>query len=359
VIQTAVAVGLAWYLAVLLFGHERPVFASVAALVALGVTVGRQWSRAVQVVLGVASGIAIANLLALAVGTGPAQMALAVGLALAMAVFLGAGPLLVMQVGISSIIAVGVEASSGGFFSPERFLDALVGGGVAMAINLLFPVNPERRVEESARPIFDDLAGTLEQTARALEGGDLEGAAEALRKAREVDDRVDDFRENLEAAGETARLSPARRPATGHLEFYEAAADDLDLAAPNARVLARAALRLLREDDPAAPRAPLAEAVADLSRAVKALGCYLEEKGRPPDEARRFALWAAADSTALLEEHHDLATNALVAQIRSTAVDLLKGTGMGYDEALAAVEEAVRSRATEGRTAHHRNENGP
>src|SRR3712207_6549054 len=44
-LQTAVAVGLAWYLASVIFGHERPVFASIAALISLGVAVGRQWKR--------------------------------------------------------------------------------------------------------------------------------------------------------------------------------------------------------------------------------------------------------------------------------------------------------------------------
>src|SRR3712207_9549169 len=58
VLQTAVAVGLAWYLASVIFGHDRPVFASIAALISLGVAVGRQWKRAIQVILGVGSGIA-------------------------------------------------------------------------------------------------------------------------------------------------------------------------------------------------------------------------------------------------------------------------------------------------------------
>ena len=266
VIQTAVAVGVAWYLATLLFGHERPVFAAVAALISLGVAVGQQWKRGVQVILGVASGIALANFLVLAVGAGTLQMALVVGLALAAAVFLGAQPLLMTQVGISAIIAAGVEAPSGGLFSPERFLDALVGSGVAVIVNVLFPVDPERRIERSARPIFDDLAATLEETAAALESADLEKAEHALVQAREIDDRVDDLRGDLEAARDTARLSPARRQALGRLGYYEAAADHLDLVVPSTRVLARASLRLLREGEPA-PK-PLSEAVLDLSRAA-------------------------------------------------------------------------------------------
>jgi uncharacterized membrane protein YccC len=341
VLQTAVAVGLAWYLASVIFGHERPVFASIAALISLGVAVGRQWKRAVQVILGVGSGIALASFLVLAVGAGPLQMVLVVGLALGAAVFLGAEPLLMTQVGISAITAVGVEAPSVGLFSPERLLDALVGACVAVLINVLFPVDPERRIERSARPIFDELTATLEETAAALENVDFEKAEHALVRARETDDQVDELRESLEAARDTARLSPVRRQSLGRLGYYELATDHLDLIVPSARVLARAALRLLRGGEPA-PDA-LSGAVADLSRAVGALAEYLEEPGRSPETTRRLALEAARDANALLEERNDLAIAALVAQIRSTSVDILRGTGMDYQEALAALEQAVAS----------------
>ena len=68
---------------------------------------------------------------------------------------------------------------------------------------------------------------------------------------------------------------------------------------------------------------------------------YLEEPGRSPEDTRRFALAAAGDANAVLEERNDLAIAALVAQIRSTTVDILRGTGMDYKEALAALEESV------------------
>jgi hypothetical protein len=87
----------------------------------------------------------------------------------------------------------------------------------------------------------------------------------------------------------------------------------------------------------------LSGAVADLSRAVGALAEYLEEPGRPPQTTRRLALEAARDANALLKERNDLAIAALVAQIRSTTVDIVRGTGMDYQEALAALEQAVAS----------------
>jgi uncharacterized membrane protein YgaE (UPF0421/DUF939 family) len=169
-------------------GTSGPLFASIAALISLGVAVGRQWKRAVQVILGVGSGIALASFLVLVVGAGPLQMVFVVGLALAAAMFLGAEPLLTTQVGISAITAVGVEAPSGGLFSPERLLDALVGACVAVLINVLFPVDPERRIQRSARPILDELVAALEETASALENVNFEKAKNALVRARKAED---------------------------------------------------------------------------------------------------------------------------------------------------------------------------
>jgi uncharacterized membrane protein YgaE (UPF0421/DUF939 family) len=61
ILQTAVAAGVAWLLAVLVLGHEQPVFASIAAVISLGMRVGERTRRVVELVLGVAFGVAIAD----------------------------------------------------------------------------------------------------------------------------------------------------------------------------------------------------------------------------------------------------------------------------------------------------------
>ncbi len=43
----------------------------------------------------------------------------------------------------------------------------------------------------------------------------------------------------------------------------------------------------------------------------------------------------------MLEERNDLAIGALVAQIRSTAVNILRRIGMNYNEALSPLGESV------------------
>jgi uncharacterized membrane protein YccC len=343
VVQTAVAASVAYFLAVILFGHESPFFAPIAAVVCLGVTLGQRARRAIELTFGVAVGLMVADLLVLVIGTGAARIGVVVLLAMAAAVFFGGGPLLVNQAAISALLVVVLQPPHE-VFDPTRFLDALVGGGVALAVNYLFPINPERLVERAARPIFDELAAVLEEIAAALNEGDRERTEMALTRARKIDeDRLTAFYEALAAGHETARLSPTRRRALGHLELYANAGSRIDLAVINTRVLARGAANALRRGDPIPP--PLPEAVLDLSRAVRALATYLEEPGGP-EEARRFALEAARKATEILKERHDLAISVLVGQIRSAAVDVLRSTGMDQASALGALEETA-GRASE------------
>jgi hypothetical protein len=337
ILQTAVGASLAWFLASAVLGHDKPFFAAIAAVVSTGVVVGQEGRRAVELVFGVACGLAVADLLVLAIGTGPAQIGIVVALAMGAAVMLGGGTLLITEAGVSALLAITLEPSTTGL-SPDRFIDALIGSGVALAVRAVFPSDPRHIVERAAHPIFADLVGALEETAAALRERDLGRAEGALQLARDIDGRMGAFREALDAGYDTARLSPARRRALGQLGLYSTAADQLDLAVRNVRVLARAAVATIREGG-VAPEA-LSETVLDLARAVETLSAYIEEPEHPV-ETRGFALEAAGGATAVLEERNDLGTSMLVGQVRSTAVDLLCASGMSSTESLEALHQAA------------------
>src|SRR5215218_1464743 len=231
VVQTAVAASVAYFLAVIVFGHEQPFFAPIAAVICLGVTLGQRWRRAVELVFGVAVGLMVADLLV---------------------IFFGARPLLVNQAAISALLVVVLQPPDD-VFDPARFLDALMGGGVALTVNYLFPIDPERLVERAARPVFDELAAVLEEISAALTDGDREAVERALARARTIDDdRVTNFYEALAAGYETAQLSPTRRRALEHLELYANAGTKIDLAVINTRVLARGQRAQARGPHPAA-----------------------------------------------------------------------------------------------------------
>ena len=337
ILQTAVAAGLAYFLAAFVLGNEQPFFAPVAAVVTLGLAFGERGRRALEVALGVVLGLGVADVIVRLIGVGAAQITIVVAVAMAAAVLIGERRLLVNQAAISAILVVALQPPEAAF-SPDRFFNALVGSGVALAISHLFPANPERLVERAAEPIFQELAAVLDEVAEALGEVDLEQAEAVLGRARELDDRVRSFDETLSASYETARLSPTRRRSLKHLELYASASIRIELAVINTRVLVRGAANAIRRGAAVPPSVP--EAVLDLARAVQALADYLEESGGP-EEARQFALLAARGATEALDVGHDLAISVLVGQVRSMAVDLLRSTGMNQAQALAALEEVA------------------
>ncbi len=334
--QTAVAASLAWFLASVVLGHERPFFAAIAAVISLGVVVGQEGRRVLELVFGVACGLAVADVVVRLIGTGTVQIGVVIALAMAVAWLFGGGPMLVSEAGVTALFTVMLDPTTSGW-SPDRFVDALLGAGVALGVRAVFPSDPREIVERAARPIFADLDAALKETAEALRVGDLGMAEHALQKARETDARVAGLKEALGAGYDTAKLSPPRRRALGQLGFYATAADQLDLAVRNTRVLARAAVSMVREGE-AVPE-KLSGTILDLAHAVETLSDYIDRPDHPVD-TRRFAIEAAEGATAVLRKHNNLQTSMLVGQVQSTAVDLLCASGMTPDESRQALREA-------------------
>jgi hypothetical protein len=339
VVQTAAAAGLAWSAAALVLGHDRPFVAAIAAVISVGAVAGQTLRRATEWILGVAVGLTVADLIMLAIGTGPVQTGVIVGLAMFAALVIRSGVMFVTEAGVSAVLVAGLDPTTYGV-SPDRFLEALVGGGAALAVSAAFPSNPSMRARQAARPVLEDLATALRDAAAALIGGNLDLAEGALSEARRIDALVVGLREELDGGYQIARFSPSRRRHLGYLGYYAAAADQLDLAVRDTRVLARAAVTLVREKGAAPGQLP--EAILGLALAVEALAGYLERPDHALGDARQFALGAAGEATSVLKERNDLETSALVAQIRSTAMDLLQAAGMDFSEALEALREASR-----------------
>jgi uncharacterized membrane protein YgaE (UPF0421/DUF939 family) len=339
ILHSAVAASLAWLIATEVVGHEQPFFAPISAVITLGLTVGQRRRRALELAIGVATGIAVADALVALIGTGTWQIAVVVALAMMVAALVGGGPTLVSQASASAVLVATLQPPDGGF-DFDRALDALVGGGVALVVSsLLLPVQPMRLVEESAKPVLERLVAALGQVATALTTRRPEAADAALLAVAQVDDAHENLLETLEAAGEAARLSPQRRRSLGGIDRFAVAAGELGRAIENVRALARGAVRATNLDDAIPIEA--VQAVQQLARAAEALGDYLE--GGDPEPAREAAEYAAALANAVLEATGNLSAVHIVGQIRLIAVDLLRATGMDRAEA----QEAVRMAALE------------
>jgi hypothetical protein len=204
----------------------------------------------------------------------------------------------------------------------------------------VLPVNPQHLVQSAARPVLDELAATLDDVARAVRERNRGGAEKALERARAIDELSGRFTDAVSTGHEATRFAPQRRRYRTAMDEWGEMARSIDLAVRNVRVLARGTIRALRFDENVPE--DVGTALRDLAEAVRAIGGALDEGG-DLDAVREPALRAAARATRVLETTTNMSVSVIVGQIRSTANDLLTGTGMDVDAAAKAVTDAVRA----------------
>ena len=259
-------------------------------------------------------------------------------LAICVGLLFGRSQLLVNQAAVSAALVATLQPPTGGI-AFARFVDALIGGATALVINgLVLPVNPQHLVQSAARPVLDELAATIEDIARALHVRDRDAAVDALERARAIDELSGRFADAVSTGHEATRFAPQRRRYRGAMDEWGEMARSIDLAVRNVRVLARGAIRALRLEENVPE--DVVSALRELGEAVRAVGGALDQGG-DLDAVRAPALRAAAQATKVLDMTANMSVSVIVGQIRSTAMDLLTGTGMDPDEAAEAVQEAI------------------
>ena len=137
VVQAALAAGLSWFVAVHLFGHRAPLFAPVAAIVCIDMTLGQRLRRAIELILGASVGLGVGALLICAIGTGPWQIAVVVALATSVTVLLDGRAVINVQAAVSAILVVTLygPADTSGI---DRLFDGLIGAAVGLVIVAVF-----------------------------------------------------------------------------------------------------------------------------------------------------------------------------------------------------------------------------
>jgi uncharacterized membrane protein YgaE (UPF0421/DUF939 family) len=329
--QVAVAAAVAWFLAHDVLGHPRPFFAPVAAIVGLGLSYGQRLRRVGEVTLGVALGVAVADIFVRVAGTGVWQVALVVALSMSAAVLIDGGPLVVTQAAVQSVtVATLLPLPAAGF---SRWLDAVIGGAVALAAAAVAPQSPLRRPRLAAARVLDELSAVLAQAHDAAAAADVEAAEAALARARATEGVLDDLRSAAAEGLEVVRSSPFRRRHRATVERVAELAEPLDHAVRNARVLVRRVLAAVRYDE-ALPPAYLA-LVDELAEITGDLADTLEARGTVAD--RRPALERLGRESSQLRPAGSMSATVVLAQVRSMVVDLLELTGLDEDQALARI----------------------
>lgn len=324
-LRLSLATSSAYFVATEVLQHQQAFFAPIAAVIVLIAGAGLRGRTLFELVLGVATGVLIGELLVLAIGRGAWQMALIVVLTVVAGTLLGLKGLALTQAATSSVLLAAVLPAAGaGNPAVTRFLDALLGGVVGLAAILLIPRNPVRDIDREVQRILNQLADILSSIAQALRTVDPELADVQLAKAREMQPQVEVMTSTAAGVTEIARMSPVRWRQRDHVRSYVATVRDLDNAVRDTRVLARKSSTLLRRGEPVP--AGLEKAIGALARAFRIFADDLSEQ-TDFEEAREALVEAARIATTALTAQMTINNATIAAQVRSLAADLLYASG--------------------------------
>lgn len=134
--KTAVAAGFAWFIAADVLGNNIPVFAPLAALLTVQVTVWDSLARGLQRVLGVVVGVLVAYGFARLAGINAWSIGLVIFVSLLAGRVLRLGQQGSIQVPVSALLVLVLGATTGGY-AVDRVVDTVVGAATGILVNLV------------------------------------------------------------------------------------------------------------------------------------------------------------------------------------------------------------------------------
>jgi hypothetical protein len=207
----------------------------------------------------------------------------------------------------------------------DRWLDAVIGGAVALVATAAVPTSPLRRPRRLTAGLLDDLPDMLLTAANSIRDRDAARAEQALQRARGTQRSLDELSDAAQEGRDVLQVSPFRRRYRTGMRDISSIAEPLDRAARGVRAVLRQVAVVARNRDPV-PTA-LLDLVEQLSSA-----CALLAAERPLVNAVD-ALNAVARAPATVPRS-SLPADVILGQVRSTVVDLFQVAGLDLDSRL-------------------------
>lgn len=292
---------LAWVLAQHLFGHQSPVFAAVTAMVCLAPGLPSHRGQATGLVVGVATGIAVGEvLLWLLPDTLPLmRLGLCAFSAILIAAAWGLAPVVAIQSGVSALLVLSLGPVTAG---PVRMLDVMTGAAVGLFFSqVLITPDPIRKMDVAARELLQALGAALTTAAAGLRAADPEQAGRALQALSAAHRSITQLDSGILAARDAARWSLRGRFASREVARIARRHDRHAIRVyASALLLGEALVTALRRDK-AVPEG-LADQVARAAATCLALTRGEEVSSRPaaPDAEHLPPPWRACFGRALL-----------------------------------------------------------
>lgn len=176
----ALAASLSWVCARALFGHPQPVFTAVAAIACLSPGLPNHARQALNLMLGVVTGIVVGEILLVAPEVSPVlHIGVITFAAIMAALSFNLAPVTAIQASVSALLVIALGPATAG---PARLLDVTVGASVGLILSqVLLTPDPVRVIDEAAHNLLRVLARGFAESAAALAGRDARRAQAALQ----------------------------------------------------------------------------------------------------------------------------------------------------------------------------------
>lgn len=251
ILQTGIAAGLSYWLAKDVIGHHRPFFAPISVVIIIGMTGGDRISKAWDIALGCLIGVLIGDLFLYRIGEGGWQIALIVSLSLLIASFFSSSQLMNNQVAIGGILIATIMHPGAEVTGIDRTIDAFVGCAVALATLALIPQAPINGARAEISKVMSLVSSVLDDVSSGLRTGNPDHISEALDAIRGSQSRIDSMAAEIQSGEESTKLSPFLWGSRRYIQSLGRVIPPVDNAVRTTRVLARRALVLCEDGDPA------------------------------------------------------------------------------------------------------------
>jgi hypothetical protein len=351
-VKAAVASGFSWFVTANLLGNQIPVFAPLAAVLTVQVTIWQSVSRGLQRVAGVVVGVLVASAFAHLAGIHAWSIAVVIFVSLLVGRAMRLGTQGAIQVPISALLVLVLGATTGGY-GFDRVIDTAIGAACGILVNLaVFPRIHLGEANARVRSVGEGLASLVRGVAAWVERDEVatatsprdpaltsppaDPAAAAapedpdslLGAARLLSDQVTAAARAVSNAEESWRWHPAGRRQREAVENLHAAVPVLQMVEREVRGIARTAAEAGTSWDLPGPAAHA------LARLLNQVASELEAWW-PPDQVNGET-GAATPRGELLSADQD--------GLYEAVLDALRGSGPNPHAAAAAAAIAVDAR---------------
>lgn len=330
ILQAAIGAAVAYLVAEQLFGRTNPLFAPIAAWVCLGFKADRVPRKVAELGIGATVGVLIGEAAAMYLQVGWWQIGLTLSVAALVGRLLDRGDLTTIQAGVNAVVVVAMswwEATLGGVTG--RWIDALVGAGIAFVVAVLLPRHPSSRPRRYARSALSEYATLLNLVGRGLRSADPELLRDAHAQRHALAQVVLAWEETLATARGVVALNPSLWRHRVEVAELSRLFRLMQRSQRSSYMLARQGQAMAEE---VGAMRDIGTMLLDISTAVHALAGSVGHWQRP-QRARALLLDIASRAAPSAVEGEDWRPVALMSLMRAIVVDLLQMTGLSRDEA--------------------------